>query len=83
MRVCHLGTMTKFHSYMVLINKNAAKRFGCSKQNTAIFHFFVYRICQLPYFRAHTIGNFIQSRITNLPIIQQIFYFLIHGLFLI
>ncbi len=83
MRVCHLGTMTKFHSYMVLINKNAAKRFGCSKQNTAIFHFFAYCIYQLPYFRAHTIGDFIQGRITNLPIIQQIFYFLVHGLLLI
>ena len=83
MRVCHLGTMTKFHSYMLLINKNAAKRFGCSKQNTAIFHFFAYCIYQLPYFRAHTIGDFIQGRITNLPIIQQIFYFLAHDFLLI
>ena len=75
MRVCHLGAMTKFHGYMLLTNKNAAKRFGCGKQNTAIFHFFARHVCQLPYFRAHTIGDFIQGRITLLPIIQQIFYF--------
>ena len=82
-RVCHLGAMTKFHGYMLFINKNAAKWFGGSKQNAAIFHFFARHVCQLPYFRAHTIGDFIQGRITLLPIIQQIFHFLIHGLLLI